>query len=118
MAIGSFSPPKGWEDWATLILGILMWAVPIILQLGEPAVLQNFLIVGFLVIFCELFAFYFLRTWEERINIILAAWLMISTWLLASAPPARATAVILGVLLIALSLYEIWEDRHQHAAGD
>ena len=54
MAIGSFSPPKGWEDWATLVLGILLWAIPIILQFKEPAVLLNFLIVGFLVI-CVLF---------------------------------------------------------------
>src|SRR5437868_5550992 len=79
MAFGSFSPPKGWEDWATLVLGILLWAIPIILQFKEPAVLQNFLIVGFLVIFCELFAFYFLRSWEERINISLGIWLMVST---------------------------------------
>jgi hypothetical protein len=115
MAIGSFSPPKGWEDWVTLLLGLLLWALPIVLRLDDPAAGLNFLAVGFLVIVCELFAFYFLRTWEEWINIALGLWLIASAWLL-TAPQARAIAVIIGLILIALSVYEIWDDR-RHQAG-
>lgn len=91
MAIGSFSPPKGWEDWATLLLGLLLWVSPIVLRLDDAVALQ-FLVVGFLVILCELFAFYFLRTWEEWINIVLGVWLIVSAWLLIT-PEARAVAI-------------------------
>ena len=115
MAIGSFSPPKGWEDWATLLLGLLLWVSPIVLRLDDAVALQ-FLVVGFLVILCELFAFYFLRTWEEWINIALGIWLIASAWLLFTQEEAKAIAIIIGLLLIALSVYEIWDDR-RHQAG-
>jgi len=114
MAIGAFSPPKGWEDWATLLIGVWLCASPWVLQLADPSAMQNLVAVGFLVIIGELFTFYTLRIWEEWINIILGLWLVVSSWMLAIATPeATANAVIVGLLLLALALYEIWDDRQQ-----
>jgi len=116
MAIGTFSPPEGWEDWTTLVLGVWLWASTVVLHVADLATVQNFLAVGLLVIIVELFTFYFLRSWEEWINIVLGIWLIISLWLLDIDPPAaRVNAVIVGLLLIALSLYEIWDDQRHHS---
>ena len=114
MAIGAFSPPKGWEDWATLLIGVWLCASPWVLQLADPPALQNFVAVGFLVLLGELFTFYTLRFWEEWINIILGSWLVVSSWVLAfSTFQATANAVIVGLLLLAMALYEMWDDRRQ-----
>ena len=111
MAIGSFSPPKGWEDWATLVLGLWLWVSPTVLGFNDPAASPHFYLVGFLVIVCELFAFYLFRTWEEWINIVLGMWLILAAILLFNAGAAKTDAIITGLLLIALSLYERWDDR-------
>ncbi len=111
MAVASFSPPKGWEDWATLILGVWLWVSPTLLGFNDPAASPHFYLVGFLVIVCELFAFYLFRTWEEWINIVLGLWLILAAILLFNPRAAKTDAIITGMLLIALSLYERWEDR-------
>src|SRR5215469_12037780 len=112
MAIAVFTPPKGWENWATLLIGVWLCASPWLLQLDDPAAMQNFVAVGFLVIIGELFTFYTLRFWEEWINIVLGAWLLVSPWAMAFTSPAATTsAVVVGLLLLALSFYEMWDDR-------
>ena len=118
MAIASFSPPKGWEDWVTLALGLWLWASPVLLGFNDPAASPQFYVVGFLVIVCELFAFYLFRTWEEWINIGLGFWLILASVTWFSVRAAKADAVITGLLLIALSLYEMWDDRRRHAESD
>jgi membrane associated rhomboid family serine protease len=111
MAIASFSPPKGWEDWATLILGLWLWVSPVLIGFDDPAATPHFYFIGFLVIVCELFAFYLFRTWEEWINTLLGVWLILAAVFLFSAHAAKTDGIIVGVLLVALSLYEMWEDR-------
>ena len=117
MAIASFSPPQGWEDWATLILGLWLWVSPVLIGFDDPAAAAHFYLIGFLVIVCELFAFYLFRTWEEWINIILGLWLIFAAVYLFSARSAKTGALITGVLLVALSAYEMWEDRRGAQQG-
>ena len=117
MTIGTFSPPKGWEDWATLALGVWLCASTWLLQFSDPHAMQNLVAVGFLVIIGELFTFYTLRIWEEWINIVLGAWLIVSSWILdITAPAAKTNAIVVGLLLLAVALYEIWDDRRHHLA--
>jgi membrane associated rhomboid family serine protease len=111
MAIASFSPPKDWEDWATLLLGLWLWVSPVLTGFEDAAASPHFYVVGFLVIVCELFAFYFFRTWEEWINIVLGLWLIIAALSLFTARAAQIDAIVIGLLLVALSAYEMWEDR-------
>ncbi|MGP0089782.1 MAG: SPW repeat protein [Xanthobacteraceae bacterium] len=116
MAIGTFSPPKGWEDWTTLLLGIWLCASSSVLQFNDPLATENLVVVGFLVIIGELYTFYTLRLWEEWINIILGAWLIVSPWVLGvTTPPAKANTIVVGALLLALALYEMWDDRRDHS---
>jgi hypothetical protein len=117
MTIGTFSPPKGWEDWATLVLGVWLCASTWLLQFSDPPAMQNLVAVGFLVIIGELFTFYTLRIWEEWINIVLGLWLIVSSWVLdITAPVAKVNALVVGLLLLAIAFYEMWDDRRHHSA--
>jgi hypothetical protein len=117
MAVGAFSPPKGWADWATLALGVWLFGSSSVLQFTDPPAVQNFMVVGSLVIITELFTFYTLRVYEEWVNVVLGIWLIVSAWVLdISSPAARTNAIIVGVLLLAIAFYERWEDRASRSA--
>jgi len=69
---------------------------------------RNAVIVGFLIILAEVVTLSIFRPWEEWINVALGAWLVISPWVLGIASTAStANFVIIGVLVIALALYEM-----------
>ena len=103
------SLPKQWEDWANWILGIWLCISPWALQFDlESVPTRNAVIVGFLIILAEVVTLSIFRPWEEWINVALAAWLVISPWVLGIASAAAtANFVIVGVLVIALALYEM-----------
>jgi len=70
--------------------------------------------VGALIILAELVELSIFRSWEESINIALGAWLIGSTWVLGIVTPtARTNFVIVGLLVVALALYEIWHLRQK-----
>jgi SPW repeat. len=71
-------------------------------------------ILGVLIILAELVTLSVYRAWEEWVSVILGAWLIICSWILGiSSSAARATFVVVGLLVIALAFYEIWEARRQ-----
>jgi len=112
MAIARFKPPKDWEDWATLVLGLWSAASPWVLPLSDAIAVQNLVAVGFLVIVGEVYTFYTPRIWEEWINIVLGAWLVVSSWALGiSDSRAITNTIIVGLLLIAVGCYEMWQER-------
>jgi SPW repeat-containing protein len=118
MAMTSFSLPKQWEDWVGAILGLWLLASPNVIPYGEPAATQNAFLIGVLLIaiaFVEITAF---RAWEEWINVILGAWLVLSPWIFGATAIATTNLVIVGLLVLALALYEIWDERrHLGAIG-
>ena len=118
MAMISFSLPKHWEDWIGGALGLWLLASPNVIPYGEPAATQNAFLVGVLLLaiaFVEITVF---RAWEEWINVILGAWLVVSPWLLGATMIATTNLVIVGLLVLALALYEIWDEgRHLGAIG-
>ena len=119
MAMTSLSLPKHWEDWISVILGFWLLASPNVIPYGEPAATQNAFLVGVLLVaiaFVEITVF---RAWEEWINVVLGAWLVVSPWVLgATVVIATTNLVIVGLLILALALYEIWDERrHLGAIG-
>jgi hypothetical protein len=118
MRIAAFSTPEAWEDWTTLVIGLWLFASPWTLQVDDSRAAENFLVVGALVITFELITFYTLRVWEEWINIVLGAWLIVSSFAMSGFAPV-ANAVVCAALLLVVSLYEMWDDRRQRASrGD
>jgi hypothetical protein len=109
MADANLSLPKQWQDWASWVLGIWLLISPWALQFGlDETATRNAVIVGFLIILTEVVELSVFRDWEEWINVVLGAWLLISPWVLGVAQPsATANFVIVGFLVLALALYEI-----------
>jgi hypothetical protein len=103
------SLPKQWEDWANWAFGIWLCISPWALEFDLDRVpTRNAVIVGSLIILAEVVTLSVFRPWEEWINVALGAWLVISPWVLGIASPAaKANFVIVGVLVVALAVYEM-----------
>jgi hypothetical protein len=111
MAIVAFSPPKHWEDWVGTALGLWLVVSPWLLDYGTTTVSQNAVLVGFLLIAIEFVALSVaFRTWEEWISVVLGAWLVVSPWVLGAALVPTVNFVVVGSLVLALALYEIWDE--------
>lgn len=119
MAIGAFSLPRHWEDWLGLALGVWLCASPWVLQFadGDMLATQNAFLVGILLIVTEIVVLSAFRPWEEWINVVLGAWLVISPWVLIISLTATVAAnfVIVGLLVLGLAFYEI-QHVHRHTA--
>ena len=117
MAAPQFSLPRQWEDWCNWLLGIWLCISPWALRFDlEPTATRTAVISGILIILAELLTLSVYRAWEEWINVILGAWLVISPWALAiAASTARNNLVVVGLLVTALAFYEIWDERRQTA---
>jgi membrane protein implicated in regulation of membrane protease activity len=86
-----------------------------VLEYVEVSASQNAVFVGFLLIATEFVALYVFNVWEEWISVILGAWLAASPWVLGVAWVPMVNFVIVGVLVLALALYEIWDERRHTA---
>jgi hypothetical protein len=117
MAAVKFTPPKQWEDWCDWALGIWLVLSPWTLRFEfEPTATRNAVIVGFLVILIEAVTLSAFQLWEEWINVALGIWLVVSSWVLGIASKAAMlNFVIVGALIVALALYEVWEAGRSRA---
>jgi len=108
-----FSAPKEWENWLSLGFGVWLLLSPWLLQFGHDEIaVTNALVIGFLIIVAEIFSFSALGALEELIDLILGLWLLVSPWILSvSSPAAEVNFIIVGLLALALSIYELWEAR-------
>jgi len=113
MAPSAFSFPKQWEDWSSWILGIWLVLSPWILRFDtESRALENAVLVGAVILVAEVVELSVFRDWEEWINVVAGAWLALSPWVLGVASAAaRWNFVVVGVLVVALALYELREMR-------
>jgi len=105
--------PRQWTDWATWLLGIWLCLSPwaLLFEYETPA-MRNAVVLGVLIIFVEVIELSVFRGWEEWINVAFGAWLVASTWMLGIATPsARINFALVGALVVALALYEMWQIR-------
>ena len=115
MAAAQFSLPKQWEDWCSWLLGLWLCISPWALRFDlEPTATRITVITGILIILAEMMTLSVYQAWEEWINVILGAWLIICPWVLGiSSSAVRANLVVVGLLVLTLAIYEIWEARNQ-----
>jgi hypothetical protein len=115
MAQVQFSPPKQWEDWLNWLMGIWLCLSPWALRVeGDHIATRTAVISGVVLILAEVVTLSVYRAWEEWINVVIGAWLIVCSWVLGiSSPAARLNLVIVGLLVAALALYEIWDARRR-----
>jgi hypothetical protein len=109
--------PKQWEDWLNWAFGIWLCLSPWALDFSlDDVPTRNAVILGVLIILNEVVTLSIFRPWEEWINVVLGAWLVISPWALhIGSTAATANFVIVGVLVAAFALYEIWDVSRRRA---
>jgi hypothetical protein len=119
MAPIQISPPKQWEDWLNWLMGIWLCLSPWALRFDfDHVATRTAVISGVLLILAEVVTLSVYRAWEEWINVVIGAWLVVCPWVLSlSSPTARENLVIVGLLVTALALYEIWDARRQPRTG-
>ncbi|MBI3498958.1 MAG: SPW repeat protein [Proteobacteria bacterium] len=112
----AFSPPKHWEDWAGVLLGIWLCVSPWVLGFAgdDMTATQNAVLIGALLILAEMVILMAFRTWEEWVNVILGLWLVISPWALtvAATPLVAVDFVVVGLVVLGLAFYEMWDEQH------
>jgi hypothetical protein len=111
MAAAKLNLPKQWEDWSSWILGIVLCLSPWALMFDKDGTAtQNAVVIGFLIILAEVVTLSAFEVWEEWINVALGAWLVASPWVLAiTNTAAKIEFVVVGFLVVALALYEMWD---------
>jgi len=113
MATAKFKPPQQWEDWCSWGLGIWLcispWALRFDLDGGATRVA---VITGILLILTEMLTLSFFRAWEEWVNVVLGLWLLVAPWALGITNAAAVrNFLIVGLLVLILAAYEIWQAR-------
>jgi SPW repeat len=105
------------QDLVNLFLGI--WAIITPWLIGNhPAggVVADYGIAGILIAFFACAALIAFRPWQEGVNIVLGAWLLVSPWVLGFRANASLmwSAVLIGVLVIICSALVLFRKQSQN----
>lgn len=119
-----------WRDWVILALGAWLFLSPWILgfTVGVPVegveaaagfttAAWNAWIVGVLIVALALWAALRFAEWHDWATGVLGVWLVASPWILGFAALTAAlwNHVVVGLLIVALAAWELWEVRQQPA---
>jgi hypothetical protein len=106
-----------WRDAANFILGLWLIISPWVLAYAmETLPTWNACIVGVIIAVAAAAAFFAFHKWEEWVNVVLAAWLIISPFLLGY--QAHATVlwnqIVVGVVVGGLALWTAIVTPEEH----
>lgn len=104
---------RPWEDWAGMLLGVLIGFSPWLAgQHEDQAVMWNALLVGVLVLGLAQLEYVSLQRWEEVGEIACGLWLMASPLIFgyADAGELRYWHIVLGAIVALLAALELWQD--------
>jgi hypothetical protein len=110
---GIFNIHRTWEDWASMVLGVLIGFSPWFAgQQGDQMVNWNAVIVGALVIALGALELTGLQRWEQGGEIACGLWLIVSPFIFgyAEADALRYWHFVLGALVALLAVVELWQD--------
>lgn len=110
---GIFNIHRTWEDWASMVLGVLIGFSPWLAgQQGDQMVNGNAVIVGALVIALGALELTGLQRWEQGGEIACGLWLIVSPFIFgyAEADALRYWHFVLGALVALLAVVELWQD--------
>ena len=116
-----------WRDWAMLVLAVWLFLSPWIFGFaaaapGGEAVAAGFTtaawnawILGVVIAVLALWAAFQFAEWHDWANGVLGIWLVVSPWILGFAALTAAlwNHVVVGLLIVALAAWELWDVRHQ-----
>ena len=104
---------RTWEDWAGMVLGVLIGLSPWLTgQQDNQVVMWNAVVVGALVLALAALELAGLQRWEEIGEIACGVWLIASPFVFgyAGAGTLRYWHFVLGVIVVLLAVVVLWQD--------
>ena len=104
---------SGWKDSIELVIGLWLLLSPIALGFfSDPVASVTTILVATVVFFVSQLGLANQQPWEEWVNLIAAAVLIVSPWLMGYASVVAATwnAIICGGLLVLLTVLQMVEE--------
>jgi len=108
------------QDWANLVLGVLLFLSPWVLGFrSDQHASWNAWICGAVIAVLAIGALSMFQEWEEWLNLIVGLWVVAAPWVLgfAAIMAAMWAHVVIGLLVAAAAAWEIWEVRHHPQAA-
>ena len=108
-----FKIHRSWEDWVGMLLGVLIGLLPWLAgQRDDPVVLSNAIMLGMLVFALAELEYLSLQRWEETGELALGLGVIASPFVFGYANAGRLSNwhFILGAIVVALALLELWQD--------
>jgi hypothetical protein len=124
-----FNQKSGWQDWANVVLAILLFISPWMFQfavapatadaggaVGNSAAAWNAWVSALVVAGLAVAALLRFFEWEEWLNGLVGLWIMVSPWVLGFSATAAAmwSAVVLGALI---AIASFWKAIEAHQGG-
>lgn len=104
----------GWEDWCSAILGIAIILSPIVVGASADATLSiSAGLAGVLITALALLELMSLRRWEEWIELVCGAWVVVSPLVLDYGGTLRILHFAFGGGVMILAILELWQDRNR-----
>jgi hypothetical protein len=114
MSLGRFlKVHRNWEDWAGMLLGIVVGLSPWLSgQMGSQAIMVNAIFAGAIAFVLAEFELADLHRWEEVGEIAVGSWLIASPFIFGYSAdgPLRVWHFVLGAIIVLLALLELWQD--------
>lgn len=109
---------RHFQDWITLIVGVLLVIAPFMLTITAPEgtsllpVTVNFVASGAAAIVLALAALLAFRQWEEWLDVALGLWLIASPWVLGFTYDQNAfwAAIIGGAVIAAMGAWASYDE--------
>lgn len=100
---------KRWQDWVILVLGVWLFFSPLFMGYTDTGAASNAYVIGVAVALFAILALIDMRVWEEWINLVLGAWLVISPFVLGYSTFEGPTwnHIIVGLLIAGDAVWAI-----------
>lgn len=108
-----FFAHRTWEDWLTMILGLVTGLSPWISgEMGTQSTMFNAIVVGILIFLLGELEAVNLHRWEETAQIAVGIWLGASPIVFGyfSSGGLRFWHFGIAAIVIAMALFELWQD--------
>jgi len=108
------SEHRGWEDYLSAGLGVLIILSPMIVDgVATAAAMGNAGFFGVLIVALAMLELMSLRRWEEILELLCGAWLIVSPLVFQYDGALRMSHVVLGAAVAVLAVLELWQDRRR-----
>lgn len=109
---------RNWEDFLSAAAGVVIVVSPALAGNGtDPAIVLSCGLVGVIIAMVAMLELISLQRWEEYLELACGVWVILAPALLGYDGMLRIWHFVLGALVVALALLELWQDRGRKLEG-